>query len=271
MKRFKVLAIMVAVIMLAGFAFFAYAETPSTLKPTVWRADHTFKFDVDFDGPVDFDDTANFDGAVTITSTLGVTGLITASTGGITDVTGGVTAGEIADVTRTVTFPLTGAYVDGMGPISGLTAVYPTSPSITAVDSIPKINWASGGVSPIAFSFVVPQDHTSSLAFRLLASSNTDTTPASWLIDWEVYVNHVDTAFDAAAFDQAAVTGSSSTPSTKNSEFIFTPDATAAADIASGDTVTVRFWPADTRLPGGPSPGGTTEVSSVQARYTAVQ
>jgi len=215
------------------------------------------------------------DGVAYIESDVEIDGTLYAD-GGISTSTGTISATEIADVTREIDIPLSGFMISPIGTgyyllVGNDGASTPqTSPGITLVDAIPKLVWASGeqGAS-IMYSFIVPGTYTSSLSFRLAASTDTDTAATSWGFDWGLFVNNSATAFDAASYVQDFVACAEGSPSTKNAFFTLTADATAAADVAAGDIVTVVIFPYDVRV--GPGAGGTTELISIQARYTATQ
>lgn len=244
MKKFKVLFSMVLVILLAGITF---AASPSTLKPNVWNADQTFNHGVNFDGAVDFDSTVDFTGA-----TITATGLITST--------------HIADITRSIPLQTVAAALNTAGTITAIGDDGTTAPGIGAADGIPAIIYAaSSEVASIGWTFQIPADFSSSLSFRMIVSTDTDTSYANWGFAWNLYVNNPSVAFDATPYSQSNVTNSVSTPSASNVLLTFTADATAAADIAAGDTVTVWFSPVDTRA------SGTIETKSLEARYTAVQ
>uniref|UniRef100_A0A6H1ZG46 Uncharacterized protein n=1 Tax=viral metagenome TaxID=1070528 RepID=A0A6H1ZG46_9ZZZZ len=177
-----------------------------------------------------------------------------------------ITATNIADPTRVIQFPLVAATIDTSGTQTVMGNDGVTAPGIAATDGIPAIVYGtSAETASIGWSFVLPQDYSSGLAFRMITSTDTDTTYASWGIDWQLFVNKPSVAFDAACFDQTVVTNSNTTPSASNVQLTFTPDATALADMAAGYTVTVFFWPSDSRA------SGTIEVKSVEGRYTATQ
>uniref|UniRef100_A0A6H1ZKM1 Uncharacterized protein n=1 Tax=viral metagenome TaxID=1070528 RepID=A0A6H1ZKM1_9ZZZZ len=228
MKKFKVLSIFLAVIMLAGIAF---AETPSTLKRNVWNAKQTFKHGVEITG------------------------------------TGDITATNIADVTRSIQLPLAAAIYDNAGSWDVIGNDGTTSPGIDYVDGIPAIIYAtSAETASIAWTFIVPADYSSGLSFRMMVSSSSNTSYDSLGLDWVLFVNNFSTAFDAAAFAQTAVANTNAFPATSNVLLTFTADATAAADIAAGDVVTVGFFNNDGR-----TVGATTEIKAVEGRYTAIQ
>lgn len=174
---------------------------------------------------------------------------------------GSIGATEIANITIGEDIPLAALFINGTGPMG---ADGTTAPGLATTDGIPKIVYASSGeTTSIGYSFVLPPNYVSGLSFRMLVSSSA-ATPASMSIDWQVFVNKDDTAFDAAPFEQTAVSPTTDCSAT-NEYLAFTIDATAEAGLAAGDTVTVWFYNADLRA------SGTTEIGSLQKRYTATQ
>ena len=207
------------------------------------------------------------DGVGYFESNLEVDGIIYAD-GGITDTTGGVTATEIADITRTVQLDLNSAIIDTGGTITCMGSDTSTAPGVGAADGVPAITYAaSTEMASIGWSFTVPADYSSGLSFRMMVSSSSDTSYASLGINWGIYVNNPNAIFDAASYGQTIVMNTNPSLSTSNSVLTFTPNATAAADFAAGDVVTVYFGNGDSRS----STAKTTEIKMVEARYTAVQ
>jgi len=217
MKKFKVLSILIAVVMLAGVAF---AETPSTLKRNVWNAKQIFKHGI-----------------------------------------------ETNNNTRSIPLQLHAAVTDTGGTIAPIGVDGTTAPGIAAADSVPAIIWAtSAEKASIGWSFMLPADYSTGLSFRMLVSSSSNTSYANLGLNWGIFVNNPNTIFDAASYGQTIVMNANPNPSTSNSYWTFTANTTALADMAAGDTVTVWFGGGDGR-----TTGATTEVKSVEARYTAVQ
>jgi len=233
MRKFKVLSIFIAVIMLAGLAF---AETPSTLKRNVWNAKQTFKHGVEITG------------------------------------TGDITASNIADGTRGFDIHLGTLYISGkglIGPDVDAGIASPTSPGIGVLDAIPKVIWASGELTSASFTFTVPPDYSSGLSFRILANSSTASNYASWGLDWSMFINTFGEVFASTAYDHAATVATEGSPDVKNALFTLTPTTTGAAALAAGKVVTVNLWPYDVRQTG--AGYGSTEIISIQARYVAPQ
>lgn len=160
--------------------------------------------------------------------------------------------------------PLAAAYVNGGGVIT--TSTTPDLPA-TAVDNIPAIWYnASTETTSVGWSFILPADYAGSLAFRMMLSSASDTTPASLSIDWDLYINKDNTAFDVTPIAQDAVAlASTDTPASKNVALEFTANKTALDSLKAGDLVTVYFWPSDTRsLAAGT---GTVEIKGVRRSH----
>jgi len=194
-------------------------------------------------------------GAATLSSTLAVTGAITA-TGGVTDVTGGVTAGEIADVVRYIPLPIMAFTHNGSAVITSSTA-----PGLESDDYISNIVWADGETTPVQISFRVPGDYASGGAFKILATESNSTTPNQ--VDFDVYVNADGSAADSSATDQTpvALAGTTSTP-----DEITLTVATDFASLAAGNWVTLRIWRDDTA-----TGSGDLEVKGAVYYYTATQ
>lgn len=175
--------------------------------------------------------------------------------GGVTDTTGGVTAGEIADVTRYFNLPI-GAMVTNGNTVSSSTA-----PGIETDDLVPALVWADGETTSAQISFRVPSDYSSGGLFKVFATESDSTTPNQ--VDFSVYVNADGSAADAAATDQTpvAIDGVTST----GTEITLTP-ATDFASLAAGNWVTLNIWRDDTA-----TGTGDLEVKGVAFYYTATQ
>ena len=238
MKKFKILAICMAVLFAAGLAF---AETPSTLKRNVWNAKQTFKHGVAVEGSVEMD-------------------------------SGVVSSTEIADVTRSIPLQLGAAInkysVNAASPIQNWQAGFP---GLTASYGIPAILWASGENASIGWGFMLPADYSSGLSFRMVASTNTQGSPTLWALRWALYVDAPGASIGSTPFSQASVPNSVTAPASKNILFTFSPDATAQASFAAGNFVTAFFWPIDQRVVSYFGTNGTTAMRSIEARYTSTQ
>ena len=207
------------------------------------------------------------DGVAYIESDLEVDGVLYAD-GGISTSTGAIGATEIADITRSIKFDLAGAAIDTAGTVIAMGADGTTAPGIGAADGVPAIIYAaSTEMASVGWSFALPADYVSGLAFRMLISSSSDTSWASLGMCWGLFVNNNAAVFDAASFGQTIVWNTNVNISTSNSYWTFTADATAAADLAAGDTVTVWFGGGDYRT----GDAKTVEIKMVEGRYTATQ
>jgi len=202
-----------------------------------------------------------------VSGTAEVDGIIYAD-GGISDVTGGVTSTEIADITRSIHIDLLSAWLEGTGMLGndGITA---PGVSTAATDGIPKVVYAtSAETASVGWTIFIPADYSTGLAFRVMTSSSLGTT-SGFGLSWELWVNKNLTTFDAAAYAQTSVGSAQTTTAAldvSNEVLTLTADATALAGIAAGDAVTILIGNADTR-----AAAGTTEICAIEARYTAVQ
>lgn len=224
---------------IAFTAVTAYAE-PQLNRRNVWNALQYFKHGVTVD------ETATFNNNVTITGTL-------------TEATGGVTAGEIANVVREINLPLGAFVVETGGAYTPVTSS--TAPGMEIDDLIPNIVWADGETTPVQISFPIPADYASGGAFYVLATESSSTTPNQ--IDFSVYNNADATAADAAATNQtpAALAGTTSTP-----DLVTLTVATDFASLAANQIVTLNIWRDNTA-----DGTGDLEVKSVWFYYTATQ
>jgi hypothetical protein len=112
-----------------------------------------------------------------------------------------------------------------------------TAPGIETDNLLSAVVWADGETTPCQVTFKVPDDYLSGGAFKGLFDSSNSATPAK--VDYAVYVNKHNTAWDSAATDQAAValTTAASTPCV-----VALPIATDFASLAAGDMVTLTVW-----------------------------
>lgn len=176
--------------------------------------------------------------------------------GGITDTTGGVTAGEIANVVRYYQLPLMSFTHNGSADITSSTA-----PGLEVDDLISNIVWADGETTPVQTTFRIPDDYASGGAFRVLATESDSTTPNQ--VDFDVYINTDGSAADSAATNQTpvALAGTTSTP-----DEITLSVATDFASLVAGNWVTLRMWRDNTA-----TGTGDLEVKGVAFYYTATQ
>jgi len=150
--------------------------------------------------------------------------------------------------------PLVGVCVEG-APIG---ADGTTAPGLATTDGIPAIVWADDEVTPIEYTFRIPPGMEGErLGFRGFASTDDATTAPE--IDWALYVNFDNTAFDAAAYAGDAVT-LSGISTTKNEMFVLEPTATMAAGILSEGWATLTLWPTTTG-------GGTVELKGLELYF----
>lgn len=171
--------------------------------------------------------------------------------------------GGVSGATRSIPLDLSAAIIDTAGTQTVMGNDGSTAPGIAATDGIPAIVYASSAeTASIGWTFELPADYSTSLSFRMMMSSDSATNYASLAWDWSVFVNHSDTAFDAAAYDQTRVTNSNGSIDVSNALQTFTVNATALADMSAGDMVSVFIWPIDVRG------NATTEVKNVAGRYT---
>lgn len=206
----------------------------------------------------DTDDTSTIavgDDDAYIKGTLEVDGILYAD-GGVSDTTGGVTAGEIADVVRYYQLPLMSFTHNGSAAITASTA-----PGLEIDDLVSNIVWADGETTPIQTTFRIPSDYSSGGLFKVFATESDSTTPNQ--VDFDVYVNADGTAADAAATGQTpvALAGTTSTP-----DEITLTVATDFASLAAGKWVTLRIWRDNTA-----DGTGDLEVKGVAFYYTATQ
>ena len=172
--------------------------------------------------------------------------------------------GGIGNIVRTNDFNLVGALLIGTGVIGNDGTTAPGL-STSGTDNIPAIVYQSVEAESIGWSFVVPEDYSSGLSFRVWHSSSAAVTDGHQT-DWAIWVNKSATVFDAIGHPQTAVALGVLAANLKNVVNTYTPDATALADIAAGNLVTAYFW----NNSSGASTG-TNEIKAVQWRYTATQ
>lgn len=230
-KRFK----QILIVLMTAFLVMAFISAPSFAKMVLFRGDHVGK------GSLDLEHNLTVKKNVTVDGNLTVSGTTTVPTG-----------------SGSFEIPLPAFHINGTGPMG---ADGSTAPGIATTDNIPKIVYASSAeTASIGYSFGLPSDYSSGLAFRMLLSSSA-ATPASMSIDWQLFVNRSGVAFDAVPYSQTAISPTLNLTAT-NENITFSADATALAGISAGDIITLWFWNADSRAE------GTTEIGNVQGRYT---
>lgn len=181
--------------------------------------------------------------------------------------TGVISATNIADITRSIHLDLASAWLNGTGMLGNDGTTAPGI-STTGTDGIPAIVYASSAeTASIGWTFSVPADYSTALAFRMLVSTDTNTATSGFGMGWALFSNRDATTF-SNAITQTGVTlpAGTKTPAASNAMLTFTVNATGLAAITAGDWVTVYFWNADTR-----AAASTTEIKGVEARYTSVQ
>lgn len=179
-----------------------------------------------------------------------ITGTITA--------TGLVSATNIADVSRQITFPgMAGWVVDSSNDIDDATA-----PNITVVDNIPAAVWDnSGETTGIMHTFQMPNTYNGGLTLYVLISSSTaDGTTTG--IDWQIWENIDGTVFDAGAVAQSTVLSTESSLNTKNDVLTLTYSGTA---LVAGRWYTVELFNATTHA------SANLEVKGVSGEFTSTQ
>jgi len=176
---------------------------------------------------------------------------------------GGVTATEIANVTREIYLPMAGWAIDGGDDIDENTA-----PDIGDDDNIPSITWDdSGETGAIQQTFRLPSTWVSgtALTFYALISSDTD-AGAAVKLDWQIWVNTDGTVFDAGAIAQTVVSAAAdASPDTKNEVLTLTLDATGIAALTAGDWITLDLFNATTHA------SANLELKGAHGVYTATQ
>jgi len=136
------------------------------------------------------------------------------------------------------------------------------APSLSVDNSIMDFDWADGETDKASVSFRVPYDYESGGYFRVWADE--DAGGAVSALDFEVYVNQDETAFDAAATNQTPVALSGDPGSPEELTLTVTTDF---ASLTAGDLVTLNIWRDDTTYTG----TAALEVYYAEFVYTAQQ
>jgi len=177
---------------------------------------------------------------------------------------------------RSFDLPLREAWCSSPGSPIGKYDVADTSPAIGTTDGVIAIiykNTTDDGT--ISFSFMVPPDYSSGLAFRMLISSNRPTTAdgtSTAGFGWALWVNNDGGVMDEAPDRQASIVPTAGLTSlqswdTTNVFWDFTPNTTALAKISAGSVIGIDIHNTDSRRS---SAGLTTqEIKRIQVRYTA--
>jgi len=120
-----------------------------------------------------------------------------------------------------------------------------TSPSLSkkAAASGIFLRWNDGVTSPAQLKFRIPSNYQSGGAFRLtVGRSGGDLAPA---IDFQVFIDADETAFDAAATNQTPVTLSTAINGGSPEQLTLSV-TTDFASLAAQDLVTLELWRDDT-------------------------
>jgi len=157
---------------------------------------------------------------------------------------------------RTIDLNIVNGYIDGTGIIG---ADGTTAPGIAEIDGIPAIVFADDEVTPVQWTFRLPDDYSTALSFRVLASESSDTTNSE--IDFAIWSNSDAAVFDAAKVDQTAVALADSAAT--NEVVTLTVDSTGLAQCTAGYWITLELFNTTTG-------DGSLEIKGVQALYTAV-
>jgi len=112
-----------------------------------------------------------------------------------------------------------------------------TAPNLVFHNDSTAIEWADAEVTPVQVTFRVPADYYSGGAFRAFCDSDAVTTPSQ--VDFDVYINKDNVAWDAAAQDQTpvALVRGAGTP-----EIVTLSVATDFASLVAGDVITINVW-----------------------------
>jgi len=248
--KFKKFILYLPLLMLLVIAFIAAKPAGISQLTSLWVGDATDTAtvtpgdnDVFISGTLEVDGAVQLDGAITISTTDGLS----------------------APTTKGFTLPLLGAYNNGVGFLT--TATVPAMKA-AAYDGLPALVYAdSAGVTSIGWTFMLPYDYSSGLAFRMMVSSDSDVSYDSLAIDWAVYVNDTSGGFSSGS-PETIVINTIATPSTSNVILTFTvADAGTIADLNAGDIVTVYFWNGDGRA----GAAKTTEIKAAEGRYTSTR
>lgn len=184
-------------------------------------------------------------GGVTPAAIIGTTvngTTITATTGNIINVNATiVNSPTISATTITLSTPNVGTVELPINSFlfqdTGTPLTTATTPGLEIDNLIPDIVWSDGETSAVMVTFKIPSDYLSGGAFRLFCDSSNSTTPEQ--VDFDVYVNGNNTAWDAAATDQTpvAISTGAGTPC-----IVTLTPAVDFATLAAEKVVTLRTW-----------------------------
>lgn len=157
---------------------------------------------------------------------------------------------------------MAGWTVDGGNDIDDASA-----PNLTTVDNIPAIVWdSSAEITGIQKTFRLPPDYVPGTALVLYALISSDTAAGTTTgLDWSLWDNADDTAFDAAAIAQSSVMSTSTTLDASNDILTLTLDATGIAALIAGHFYTIEVFNATTHV------SANLELKGLDGVYTANQ
>ncbi len=135
-----------------------------------------------------------------------------------------------------IELPLTEFYISD-GDATVLPVTQSTAPGLEVDNKLSDIVWADGETTPISTTFRVPPDYSGSGEFRLLTDESNSTTPNE--IDFSVYINKPDTAWDSVATNQTpvALDGTAGTP-----VVVTLKPATDFSNLQPNQYVTLNVW-----------------------------
>lgn len=152
--------------------------------------------------------------------------------------TGGVSAGEIANVTRAVPLPLLGFMVDNNG--TPLTLTTSTGPGLEKDNDSLSLVWADSEVTPVMISFRVPDDYASAGALRVFCDENANTTRSQ--LDFEVHVNTGGSVWGAVEASATGQTPAILAEAAGTPEWVALSVATDFASLAAGQEIVLKLW-----------------------------
>ena len=233
----KIASIILALFMLCLFTVPADAEIPHRQKERFYNTT-SFEGQTNLKGP-----TTLSGSSITVSTALTGTSVVTAT--------------NIVDNTGTINFPLGAAMVDGTGPILAGTA-----PNLTTLDNVAAILYDnSTEVTPVQWTFPVPDDYVSTMVFYASISSNA--ANAGTILDWALIQNRNDVGFGGVTA-QTLVAATSTTLDASNEVLTLTPNAAGAALFVDGATISFEIFNASTDV-------GNIEIKGAWAEYLKKQ
>ena len=138
-----------------------------------------------------------------------------------------------------------------------------TAPSATLCDNVPCFLWDnSGETEGILTTFRVPDNYNSGLTLYCLVS--TDTAAAGPGLDWKLWENLPNTAFDTSATAQDAVIAEGDAD-TSNEVLVLKINRDGEALMKPGRWITIELFNAQSKY----NTVATTELKAVWATYNA--